>query len=158
MLLIGYGNPGRGDDGLGPAFAERIALARLPGVEVSVDYQLTVDHVLPVSTAERVVIVDAEIGLDAPYRLGPLAPAASGDLTSHSLSPGEVLALARLLYGHAPDSHLLGIAGVEFGEIREGLSARAAANLDLAESFFLDWLVVLRPDAARLAEPIDISD
>ena len=136
MLLIGYGNPGRGDDGLGPAFAERIERARLPGVEVSIDYQLTVDHVLP----ERVVVADAEIGLDAPFRLRPLAPAATGTLTSHCLSPGEVLALARLLYGRAPETHVLGIAGTEFGEIREGLSARAnrpQATSDVAESLGL---------------------
>ena len=149
MLLIGYGNPGRGDDGLGPAFAERIEGAGLPGVEVDIDYQLTLDQVLSVSSAERVVVVDAEIGLDAPYRFRSLAPAANGDLTSHSLSPGEVLALARLLYGRAPDCHLLGISGSEFGEIREGLSARAAANLDLAESFFLEWVRTRERDRCR---------
>ena len=37
MLLIGYGNAGRGDDGLGPAFAERIEAAGLPGVDVDID-------------------------------------------------------------------------------------------------------------------------
>ena len=48
-LLIGYGNPGRGDDGLGPAFARRIAARGLPGVTVEIDYQLTVDHALMIA-------------------------------------------------------------------------------------------------------------
>ena len=32
MQLIGYGNPGRCDDGLGPAFAARVAAQNLPGI------------------------------------------------------------------------------------------------------------------------------
>ena len=48
-LLIGYGNPGRGDDGLGPAFAQRIADKKLPGLSVEIDFQLMADHSLTIS-------------------------------------------------------------------------------------------------------------
>ena len=41
--------PGRGDDGLGPAFAERIAARGLRGLPVDIDYQLTVEHALQVA-------------------------------------------------------------------------------------------------------------
>ena len=34
MLIIGYGNPGRRDDGLGPALAEIMEAKRLRGVAV----------------------------------------------------------------------------------------------------------------------------
>lgn len=44
ILLIGYGNPGRGDDGLGPALAAAIEAMELPGVTVEADYQLMVDQ------------------------------------------------------------------------------------------------------------------
>ena len=64
----------------------------------------------------------------------------SHDLTSHSLSPAAVLALAVTLYDARPEAYVLGIAGVEFGEVKEGLSPLAEANLGLAEAFFLDWL------------------
>ena len=36
MLLLGYGNPGRLDDGLGPALAAQVERLALPGVTVRV--------------------------------------------------------------------------------------------------------------------------
>jgi len=140
MLLIGYGNSGRCDDGLGPAFAERIAAAALPGMDVDIDYQLTVDHALAVADADRVVFVDALMGSGAAFEFGAIQPAAGGSLASHSLTPATVLELARTLYGTQPQAFVLGIGGVEFGEVREGLSEEAERNLDLAEAFFLEWL------------------
>ena len=140
MLLIGYGNSGRCDDGLGPAFADRIAAMRLPDMEIDIDYQLTVDHALAVADAQKVVFADALMGSDAPYEFGPIHPGAAGSLASHSLTPATVLELARTLYGKQPQAFVLGIAGAEFGEVKEGLSAEAKRNLDLATAFFLEWL------------------
>lgn len=140
MLLIGYGNSGRCDDGLGPAFAERIAAMRLPAVEIDIDYQLTVDHALAVADAERVVFADALMSSEAPFEFARIHPGAGGSLASHSLTPATVLELARTLYGKEPQAFVLGIAGVEFGQVKEGLSEDAVRNLDLAEAFFLEWL------------------
>ncbi len=140
MQLIGYGNPGRCDDGLGPAFTARMAARRLPGLAVSSDYQLTVDHALLISGAKSVVFVDALMHDEAPFRFGAVRPAASHDLTSHGLDPSAVLTLAATLFGATPEAHILGISGVEFGEVREGLSMAAEENLGLAEAFFLEWL------------------
>ena len=63
ILLIGYGNPGRSDDGLGPALAAQIAALGLAGVTVDIDYQLTVDHAALIATQDVVVFADAMIGL-----------------------------------------------------------------------------------------------
>lgn len=151
-LLIGYGNPGRGDDGLGPAFAGRIADLAVAGVEVLIDYQLKVEHALLVARAPQVVFVDAQMGGAAPFSFAPLSPAQNGDVTSHSLPPAAVLTLAQTLYGAAPAAFILGIAGAEFGRVHEGLSAVATHNLDLAEAFFLDWLAASpAPRAAQSA-------
>ena len=138
VLLIGYGNSGRGDDGLGPAFADRIESAGLPGLSVDIDYQLTVDHALAVSEADKVVFVDASLEAEGAYDFGEVR-AGAGTLTSHSLTPATVLALAKTLYDREPEAYLLGIAGREFGEVKEGLSETARCNLDLAEAFFLQW-------------------
>ena len=140
MLLIGYGNSGRCDDGLGPAFAERIAAMRLPAMDIDIDYQLTVDHALAVADAERVVFADALMSSGAPFEFARIHPGAAGSLASHSLTPATVLELARTLYGKEPQAFVLGIAGVEFGEVKEGLSEDALRNLGLAEAFFLEWL------------------
>ncbi len=60
-------------------------------------------------------------------------------MTSHSLSPPALLALYETLYGDAPPAFVLGIAGHEFGEVKEGLSPLALNNLALATEFLRDW-------------------
>lgn len=139
MHLIGYGNPGRCDDGLGPAFAARIAVRNLPDLVVSTDYQLTVDHALTVAQAKKVVFVDAMMCNEEPFRFVRALPVKSRDLASHSLEPGNVLALAATLFHAEPEAYILGISGEEFRRIDEGLSAQAEDNLRLAEAFFLEW-------------------
>lgn len=146
MLLIGYGNPGRGDDGLGPALSERIAARGLPGWDVDTDYQLAAEHALIVSEHDLVVFADAEMGLDSAYSFRETAPGSPGVLGSHSLQPATVLALAETLYGARPRGFVLGISGAAFGAIKEGLSVPATRNLDAAETFFLDWTAKLETD------------
>ena len=138
IRLIGYGNPGRGDDGLGPALAAR--MADVPHVLVTSDYQLTVDHALLIAEADQVIFADALLRSDAPFEFGPVTPSTSHDVTSHSLSPQAVLALCTTLYGCAPQAFVLGITGQEFGEVKEGLCPQARTNLSLAEAFLRDWL------------------
>lgn len=139
ILLIGYGNPGRGDDGLGPALATRIGARGLPGVAVKIDYQLKVEHALDVSKSDIVVFADAQMSASAPYDIAPLEADVSADVTSHHLSPGAVLTLADLLFAAAPQAFVLGISGVEFDRIKEGLSDEARKNLGRAEAFLLEW-------------------
>jgi hydrogenase maturation protease len=136
VLLIGYGNPGRGDDGLGPALAERIRARDLAGVVVKTDYQLVAEHALDVSRAEHVIFADAQIEGTAPYEFGPAHADTSADVSSHNLSPGAVLALAHLLFDATPGAFTLAMTGARFDRIEEGLSARAARNLDLAEALW----------------------
>jgi len=139
-LIIGYGNPGRGDDGLGPEFVRRIAQAARPRADMIVDFQLKVEHALDVASAARVVFVDASVACPPPFRLEPLAPAAKGEVGSHALSPGAVLALAQLTCGRAPEAYLLAIRGEAFGMMQDGLSPDAERNLRAAERFLRDWL------------------
>ena len=139
VLLIGYGNPGRGDDGLGPALAQQIEAMALPGVTVDIDYQLTVDHADLIATQDVVVFADAMIGLDQPFRLTPVAGAPQG-LGSHQVTPEAALALAGMLFGHAPPGWVLAIAGQAFGEVKEGLSPQAEANLAQAVAFLAGWI------------------
>lgn len=139
LLLIGYGNPGRGDDGLGPKFVERVARLPLAGLTFLTDYQLSPDHVLAVAEAERVIFADAMIAGEEPYLFEPIQPRQDEDVASHSLTPSAVLGLATVLYGRSPEAFVMGITGYDFDEVKEGLSAAAIANLDLAVARFNDW-------------------
>lgn len=154
MLLIGYGNAGRGDDGLGVAFAERMSRAGLEGCRIDIDYQLTVEHAAQVAEADTVVFVDALMGGDAPYRFTRAKADGAADIASHSLLPEAVLTLAEMLYDKAPQAFVLGIAGESFGEVAEGLSTTAQRNLDLAEAFFLDWFAASQKSGEAATEAV----
>ena len=135
-LLIGYGNPGRLDDGLGPAVAAAMAELALPGVDVDADYQLMVEDAAEIVKYEKVIFVDADVSGPEPFWCQRLV-AAEGSLSfsTHSVKPEGVLQLARDLFGAEPECWLMGIRGYEFNEFGERLSAKARENLDEAVSY-----------------------
>jgi hydrogenase maturation protease len=133
---LGFGNPGRGDDGLGPAFAEAVEGLGLAGVSVDADYQLNVEDAEAVARHRVVVFADADLSGGEPFSFRPLAPEPGLSFTSHSLGPQAVLALAEEVFGARPQSYLLGIRGYDFQPFNESLTAQAEANLKAAVSFF----------------------
>ncbi|MCB1378172.1 MAG: hydrogenase maturation protease [Alphaproteobacteria bacterium] len=139
VLLIGYGNPGRGDDGLGPKFAQKLSCKPLCGLTCIVDYQLTVDHALAVSEVECVVFADASVLTDVPFTFESVGTSDPESLMSHSLTPAGLMALTRSLFGKLPEAFVMAIAGYDFDEVKEGISDQATKNLDLAIDHFLSW-------------------
>lgn len=135
VLLIGYGNPGRRDDGLGPALAAAIEKENLPGVTVDADYQLTVEDAAAVAEYDVVVFADADCAREETFYFERLAPGDAMSFSSHSATPGGVLALAQKLFGARTEAYVLGIRGYEFNEFGEGLTERARANLGAALAF-----------------------
>jgi len=142
FFVLGFGNPGRGDDGLGPALAELIGKLDLPDVSVDADYQLTVEDAAEAARHDVVVFVDAALSGPEPFWVRRLeaSPERVG-FTSHGVQPGGVLALARDLFGVEPEGYLLGIRGYEFDRLRCGLSAQARANLQAAAVYLRSALV-----------------
>lgn len=143
ILLIGYGNPGRGDDGLGPALAAAIEAQAMARVTIEIDYQLTVDHAGLIAAHDVVVFADAMMGLPVPYRFSEIGSAIPAALGSHQVTPEAAMALAALLFGQRPPAWMLAIAGDAFGEVSEGLSPRAEDNLARALTFLQVWLADL---------------
>ena len=132
-LILGWGNPGRGDDGLGSAFVEALSDADLPGVATDCDYQLQIENAAEIARYDRVLFVDADRTGAEPFRLGRLHPeSVSFTFSTHSVSPQAVLALARDLFQAEPEAWLLGIRGYEFDELEERLSGGAQHNLEAA--------------------------
>ncbi len=156
-LLVGVGNPGRRDDGLGPALVERLAGMRPPEravvditaslaapssarpVEAFWTYQLNIEDAATVGDYDRVIFADAALDLAAPAGLAPLEPAASISFTTHEMSPASVLALTEELYGKAPAGFLLKIRGTEW-DFAEGLSAEGEQSLAEAERILGEFL------------------
>lgn len=132
VLVLAVGNPSRGDDAIGPALAARIEEARLPNVEVIVEFQLQVENALDLAGRERVIFVDAGTGTPEPFELRRVESAAEFLHTSHALSPEAVLATYRRVTGEEPpEAWLLCVRGESF-ELGEGLSAQAARRLEQA--------------------------
>lgn len=135
VLVLGYGNPGRRDDGLGPAAAAALEQLGLPGVTVEFDYQLTVEDAAAAARHDAVLFIDAACRGPAPYSFRALTPLAEVSFSTHSVAPEAVLGLAAELFQRPTPGWLLGIRGYEFNEFGEGLSARAQDNLAAALAF-----------------------
>jgi hydrogenase maturation protease len=131
ILVLGYGNPGREDDGLGPAAAREIERMGWENVTVCDNYQLVIEDAADVAEADAVWFVDASrTGLE-PFEIRPLWPAHTIEFTTHLVRPEVILALAKVYFGRSPEAYLLGIRGYQF-EFHERLSDDAKENLKLA--------------------------
>ncbi len=141
VILIGYGNPGRLDDGLGPALAARIEQLRLPSVAVESAYQLVVEDAAAVAEYDIAIFADAATDAIRPWYFRQLEPAADFAFSTHALTPAAVLGLAHDLFGARTAGYLLGIRGHAFNAFGEGLSPEARTNLTLAVAFLADRLI-----------------
>ena len=130
VLILGYGNPLRSDDGLGWRAAEELSRnVSSPDVEVLIRYQLTPELADTVSQAEAVFFLDARHdGEPGELTFQPVTPEASPASFFHQLSPATVLALCRELYGRCPPAFLVSLCGECFDH-GERLSPRVAASL-----------------------------
>jgi hydrogenase maturation protease len=118
LLVIGYGNELRGDDGAGPRVARAVADWGDPEVKALAVHQVAPELAAELAEAERVVFVDAAV--DAGAVCWRHVPAAAGPVSlGHTSDPGWLLALAQALDGRAPAAWLVTIpAGrLGFGDI-----------------------------------------
>jgi len=131
LLVIGYGNTLRCDDGVGPKVAEAVEALALPGVCVLVCPLLTPELADPISRARVVLFVDAAVDAPREVQRRPLAPAETSQIMAHAASPATLLALARDVFGHAPEAWWLTIPVTDLG-IGEEFSPLARKGFELA--------------------------
>lgn len=140
ILVIGYGNPGRQDDGLGPECARRIDSWQLAQVDTQDNYQLTVEDAFDIAQYDAVIFADASLEAIESFHFYPMSAADEARIGSHSLSPAAVVELSRTLFNAKTDAYILGIKGFEFDRFEEKLSERAELNLQAALTFLQPWL------------------
>lgn len=141
LLVLGIGNPSRGDDALGPLFVERASEALAPevasgAVELLTDFQLQIEHALDIEGRRRVYFVDASVRAAPPFELSRVAARPERSCSTHAMSPAAVLDACRAIGGDPPESWVLAIRGERF-ELGDALSEHAQAHLDAALAFFL---------------------
>lgn len=140
ILLIGYGNPGRLDDGLGPALAEAVSRKELKNITVDSNYLLTVEDAAEVAEHDVVIFADASVNSEEPFTFKPITPKTVNTFSSHSIEPEIVLGFAHGLFNAKTKGYALAIRGYEFNEFGERLSSRAQDNLISAVEFLSELL------------------
>ncbi len=132
VLVIGYGNPLRGDDGFGPTVASRLVpLVDPRRVEILIPQQLTPDLAEPVSRAALTVLIDAREGdIPGAIHVEPITrPAESSVTYQHHVTPGVLIGAAQSLYGLTPRMVLISVEANQF-DAGERLSPAVAAAVD----------------------------
>ncbi|MFG1647572.1 hydrogenase maturation protease [Amycolatopsis sp. NPDC049252] len=135
-VVLGLGNPLRGDDGIGPAVAEAVRLAGVPGVRVVRCVADPAELVDAWADADPAVLVDAvrsrshDPGEVLFFTGGSGWPGGSGRGT-HALGVDDAIRLGRAL-GRSPRRLVaVGVAGAAF-EPGAGMSPPVAAALPAA--------------------------
>lgn len=132
VLIYGYGNPGRQDDGLGNAFVEKIEAwaveNNLSGFEFDSNYQLNIEDASAIADKDLVIFADASTEEIENFLLTRVDAETAVTFTTHAASPGYIVKLCEELYGKKPAVFLLHIKGYSW-EFQEGLTAKAAENL-----------------------------
>ena len=114
-LVLGYGNSSRTDDGVGCYVVERLQELTLPNVELLTSHQLEVDHAELITRFETVVFVDAAMPQSPlPIARTIIKPHFESHAVAHYLTPGDLLGLADMLFGRAPQAILFSIRGADF--------------------------------------------
>ena len=131
MLIIGYGNLLRGDDGVGCHVACSLeeVFRNDSEVEVIASQQLTPEMAEDVSRNGFVLFIDASFGeTPGTIRRTVVVPEAGPGSFSHYLTPSSLLTAAEQLYGDAPLAMSLTLAGWCF-EIGSKMSAGARLRM-----------------------------
>ncbi len=148
MLIYGYGNPGRQDDGLGKALIDlvesQIPKEYLEYITLETGYQLQVEDVTIIIEHDLILFVDASMDDKIKdFDIDIVTADEKATFTMHSVSPGFILALYETLYGNPPPAYLLQIRGYEW-EMEEILSPGAQKNLGKAWSALRE--IIKNPD------------
>jgi len=149
ILIIGYGNPGRQDDGAGVLLSEKlekwIQETGLEQVHTDSNYQLNIEDAASIARHDLVIFADASHEEMDDFRLEPLVASGKTEFTMHAVSPAFVLHLCKEVFNHEPDAYLVHIRGYEW-EFMAGMTKRAGENLEKAlecvREFILNYLSV----------------
>ena len=142
ILLLGYGNPDRGDDGVAwhvmkTLFSERgnnsIDLFDLEvnpltkNIDAWFNFQLLPEIADLIVRYDQAVFIDAHTGeIKNDVNFVKLKPAYQNAPFTHHMSPASLLAVAESIHGVYPESWLLSVRGYSF-EFEQQLTVKTLA-------------------------------
>jgi hydrogenase maturation protease len=148
VLVIGYGNPLRGDDGVGCVVAEEVAKHLCDPeskVQVVACHQLNPELAEAVADTRAVIFVDASLELKAgEIKVRPVTPDRFSPAgITHHMPPSALLATASELFGQAPPAVAILIGGESFDpgmSLTPPVKGAVGQALKLIEKEITAWL------------------
>ncbi len=141
VLLIGIGNPLRGDDTAGALLAEQMAqlfAGRGVHVRLQIVQQLTPELALDIAAADITAVVFSDVSAtqlptDA-IHVGRLDAGAASTSFSHHVAPAALLAYASALFDRCPTAWLVTVPGQVFdiGALISPLTMRCLQQAEYA--------------------------
>src|SRR5258708_39707509 len=115
VVVLGFGNPLRRDDGVGGRIAEALADRWSAKIVVRLGQQLVPEWAADLAVADVAFLVDASHIARRRLRLERLQTMRRpGLVDGHSLEPEDLLRLVATAYGHQPEAYLLHVPAEDF--------------------------------------------
>jgi hydrogenase maturation protease len=153
ILIYGYGNPGREDDGLGYELVKQLedwsVKTGFDGLVFDCNYQLNIEDAEAISQKDIVIFADASTEDIDDFILTEVTGETEVSFTTHAASPGYIVKLCKDLFGKSPKVYLLHIKGYQW-EFKEGLSEKANSNLQKAIIYMKKYLLELNLNNPKL--------
>ena len=137
ILVLGIGNVGRQDDGLGWLLLDYLEETKFENLDLEYRYQLQIEDAELLCHYKTVIFVDAtkeNTNEGFYYRICEASDKHS--FSTHELCPETVLFLANNLYQHKPKAFIFGIQGYEWNLVI-GLSEKAKVNFEKAKKYLV---------------------
>jgi hydrogenase maturation protease len=154
LLILGYGNPDREDDGVAwhilRALTIKLDLAvpesyedefpEFDRIDFAFQLQLTPEMAEDISAYEYVCFVDAHTGnIPEPVRLIDVESEFQASPFTHHLTPQSLLSMCETIYGKKPDAALLSVLGHRFLFSRQ-LSKETARLVPRSVELIWSWI------------------
>lgn len=138
VLILAYGNPLRSDDGVAWRAAESLR-DRCPFATIVSAHQLLPEFAEMAAQAEGIVFIDAARNGEPGFIVcAPVDAKEDGGQSSHWLTPANLMALCKELYGATPRAVTISIAGASFDHgdnLSASLQKALPELIDRAEAF-----------------------
>jgi hydrogenase maturation protease len=153
ILVYGYGNPGREDDGLGIELVKRLeAWSEHEGIEgISYDsnYQLNIEDAEIISGKDVVIFADASTEDIEDFIITEVKGDRDVSFTTHAASPGYIVKLCSELFGRCPETYLVHVKGYQW-DFKEGISEKALENLERAYTYLTEFILNLYDQKSKI--------
>ncbi len=139
-IVLGIGNNGRQDDGLGWLFLDFLK-SEHSDFDLEYRYQLQIEDAELISNYQNVIFIDAAKDENEDgFSYYPCKPSEKYSFSTHALDPETILYLTKKLYNHEPEATVLAIQGYDW-ELKIGLSDKGEQNLKKAKVYFKESIL-----------------